>query len=354
VTSPSDSSVNLDVLRAVAVSTVLVDHFVPTLDYRGLFASSLLSRFTNHLGHAGVLAFFVHTSLVLMYSLERLERDGQPIVRRFYLRRFFRIYPLSIFCVLVVLVCKVPSSTWKVPDVITWRVIAANLLLVQNVVTGQSIISPLWSLPYEVQMYVVLPLLYLLTKQRRALLWLPVLIGCFALLGLGLSVTVGKLHMANYVPCFLAGVLCYALRKKVRPIFPAALWAPFVLLAVMVYCLIHLSSPRPIYWVGWLYCLALAGAVHLFRQPGDGLLATASNKIATYSYGLYLWHVPVLYLLFFVLPPMALWAYALLFLTLTAVASIVTFHLIESPLMQIGRKLSSRISPNVNSHLAPT
>lgn len=338
--TPSNGSVNLDVLRAIAVSTVLVDHFIPTLHHKGIFRNELLTSFTGNIGHAGVLAFFVHTSLVLMHSLERLERGGKPIVWRFYIRRFFRIYPLAIACVLAVVLLKIPSSTWKAPEVLTGQVIGANLLLVQNVVTGKSVIGPLWSLPYEVQMYLVLPLLYLLTKQKRALLWLPVLIGGFAVLGCVLFVTLGKLHMANYVPCFLAGVLCYALRDKVRPIFPAALWAPFIGLAVVVYCLIHLGSSRPIFWVGWLYCLAIAGAVHLFHQPEEGWLAKASNKVATYSYGLYLWHVPVMYLIFFVLPPMPLLAYVSLYLTLTSLVSILSFHLIEAPLMEVGRKLS--------------
>lgn len=338
--TPSNGSVNLDVLRAIAVSTVLVDHFIPTLDHKGLFSNATLSSFTGNIGHAGVLAFFVHTSLVLMHSLERLEHGGKPIVWRFYIRRFFRIYPLAIFCVLVVVLLKIPSSTWKAPDVITGKVIVANLMLVQNVVTGKSVIGPLWSLPYEVQMYVVLPLLYLLTKQKKALLWLPVLIGCFAALGCILFVTLGKLHMANYVPCFLAGVLCYALRNKVRPIFPAALWAPFLLVAVSVYCLIHFGSSKPIFWVGWLYCLALAGAVHLFHQPKEGWFPRLSTKVATYSYGLYLWHVPVMYLLFFVLPPLPILACVSMYLTLTTLASILTFHLLEAPLMEVGRKLS--------------
>ncbi len=235
---------------------------------------------------------------------------------------------------------KIPSSTWKPPEVLNAQVICANLMLVQNVVTGKSVIVPLWSLPYEVQMYVVLPLLYLLTKKQKALTWLSLLIGGFSILGFVMAATVGKLHMANYVPCFLAGVLCYALRKKIRPVLPAALWTPFLLLAVTVYCLIHISSSKPIFWVGWLYCLGLAGAVHLFHQPKEGWFAEVSNKIATYSYGLYLWHVPVLYLLFFVLPRMPLGVYPPLYVSLTAMVSIVSFHAIEAPLMEVGRKLS--------------
>ena len=47
-----------------------------------------------------------------------------------------------------------------------------------------------------------------------------------------------------------------------------------------------------------------------------------------------------MYLLFFVLPPLPLLACVSLYLTLTTLVSILTFHLIEAPLMEVGRKLS--------------
>ena len=47
-----------------------------------------------------MLLFFVHTSLVLMYSMQRSPLRGGALFRDFYIRRFFRIYPLSILTVL--------------------------------------------------------------------------------------------------------------------------------------------------------------------------------------------------------------------------------------------------------------
>jgi len=58
-------SANLDFLRATAVLLVLAQHLCKRMhvDQIGWVATSSLGLF-------GVLLFFVHTSLVLMYSME--------------------------------------------------------------------------------------------------------------------------------------------------------------------------------------------------------------------------------------------------------------------------------------------
>ena len=65
---------NLDVLRAFAVSCVVIHHLTLTLHFYTGFMPLYVLDYFRALGHAGVLAFFVHTSLVLMYSLERMHR----------------------------------------------------------------------------------------------------------------------------------------------------------------------------------------------------------------------------------------------------------------------------------------
>ena len=163
-----EASPNLDVLRSLAVLTVMIDHLVPTLVARGLAVPAWLVEITAHIGQAGVLAFFVHTSLVLMYSLGRMSshHQGLPLIGRFYVRRAFRIYPLAVACIALVLLFRVPAMTWRPTPAVTGPVIAANLLLVQNLWTRQSVLGPLWSLPYELQMYVALPVLFLVGAPR--------------------------------------------------------------------------------------------------------------------------------------------------------------------------------------------
>jgi peptidoglycan/LPS O-acetylase OafA/YrhL len=219
-------------------------------------------------------------------------------------------------------------------------VVIANLLLVQNVFTHISVLSPLWSLPYEVQMYLVLPALYFVSRKR---LGVPYVIGIL-LFVCCLNVMAPSSFVASkigYVPCFLCGVLCYALRNRVRPILPAIIWPVFLLLLISGYCLAGCRSV-PQLWVGWSYCLALALAINLFRDSRAKVVNVVAERIAIYSYGAYLLHVPSLYLVFIALGIKVPAYGVVLFVAVTTLCSVMTYHYIESPFMEVGRRLSSR------------
>ena len=106
---PKGASSNLDVLRAIAVLLVLAQHLS-----RRMHIEHIAWVPTSSLGLFGVLLFFVHTSLVLMYSLHRSKDrcglHGPPLLRDFYIRRAFRIYPLSILAICVALALHLGSD----------------------------------------------------------------------------------------------------------------------------------------------------------------------------------------------------------------------------------------------------
>lgn len=151
-------STTLDLLRAMAVSFVVLSHLPFALAYDQEFD-------TRFFGALGVAIFFVHTCLVLMQSLVRQvsEGDGKAWVIPFFLRRIFRIYPLSVTVVTVLAAC----SWLSLPDRNTFDLThyLSNVLLIQNITGHLSTPGPLWSLPFEVQMYALLPLLFVLVLK---------------------------------------------------------------------------------------------------------------------------------------------------------------------------------------------
>ena|SRR5579862_1827427 len=155
----SDSS-NLDIIRAVAVLSVFCAHL------HDVVAGNNQGVLAWHFAQMGVLIFFVHTSMVLMLSLERTQAGGRALFGPFYLRRLFRIYPLSIFCVTCAMILNrspevsVSVRHWRWPEYF------ANLSLTTNLTYTDAMVGGLWTLPLEVQMYVTLPFLFLLGRSR--------------------------------------------------------------------------------------------------------------------------------------------------------------------------------------------
>jgi peptidoglycan/LPS O-acetylase OafA/YrhL len=339
---------NLDFLRSFAVLLVLVDHL--------FMAAGLADRFpvVYDMGRLGVLLFFVHTSIVLMRSLERSEeRNGGNLFRDFYIRRAFRIYPLSIACVLLVSAFGVPQTPGAAPAARGAFQIFASLLLVQNLAGQLSVISPLWSLPLEVQMYIVLPFLFVFARRHSATALLKV--GCAAaLIGLpfdrALSMHLvrglGRLDILDFAPCFIAGVMSYRLSKNRTPAVSSWLWPVAVVAIVTIYLLWQTLFPDPTNrmpaYRGWLVCWILGALIPQFQEMRLPWLRTASHYVAKYSYGIYLGQVPALWIGFTVWPQTASafrWIVSILLLAGIAVAS---YHAIEYPGILLGKLVAGR------------
>ena len=149
------NSRNLDFLRSSAVLLVVGFHLAKYFNWQrgGLQIADF--------GLLGVMLFFVHTTLVLMFSLERQRANSSsPLFLPFMLRRCFRIYPLAIIAVTFVYIFRIPSDLqFGRFDLVhqTAGNLVANLLLIQNVTRQKANPGPLWSLPLELQMYLVLP-----------------------------------------------------------------------------------------------------------------------------------------------------------------------------------------------------
>lgn len=149
---------NLDLLRAVAVLTVVVSHVIAVCA-----PGVTLHRY----GAFGVALFFVHTALVLMWSLAR-----RPSTVDFYMRRAARIYPLAMLATVLVVATHAPVSVGRGTGYFVYThlssvQIAEHFLLVQNLFSGNQLLYVMWSLPLEVQMYTVLPVLFFFVQRNR-------------------------------------------------------------------------------------------------------------------------------------------------------------------------------------------
>lgn len=344
---------NLDVLRAIAVLLVLADHTTSAL-------IGHLNPVTAWLGRAGVQAFFVHTSLVLMASMERdnaPERTGW--IKRFYVRRALRIYPLAIAVIIVVLLLRVPpvdpfghTPSYSVGDIVT------NFALVQGLTNNRNILGVLWTLPLELQMYVVLPLCYLIARKRSFGGMALLLLAGFAVAELatrGVDSVPGiwRLQVLKFVPCFLSGVLAYwLLRKRKAAKLAGWSWIPIVAIDLAI-CYAPATAAPDSWIVRAAFCGVLGIAIPLVTNLGATRLTRAANVVATYSYGIYLLHRIALWFGFIVLrdqSPVVRGIGMVVSLTLGCYAA---YRFIERPGIQLGRSLFHVREPLAAEPAAP-
>ncbi len=329
---------NLDILRALAVLMVLGAHVIEMAAIQN--ANLSIHPYNLILGRLGVLLFFVHTALVLNYSMARSHLAGWDEIRQFYIRRVFRIYPLAIATVALIVALEVPAMPWREYGA-SWASIVTSVLLMGNLLYIDPVEVPMWSLPIEVQMYVTLPIIYLIVRRRPSwvlglwLLSLPVA---------WLQPTyLGRLSVLGFVPCFLGGVLAFSLSKRAEFKLPSWAWLPTLLVIGAAYIALQ-GRMQNIHFApaAWLTCLLVGAIIPSFAESTAAGLNKAAAFVAKYSYGIYLLHVTALWVGCVVLADLPYWLqWTVAGITLCVLTGL-GYHYIEEPAIRLGSRLASR------------
>jgi peptidoglycan/LPS O-acetylase OafA/YrhL len=329
---------NLDFLRACAVLSVLAEHIL--LAYKVTYIGSWQIQW---IGVVGVFLFFVHTALVLMWSLER-----KPHTLDFYIRRAFRIYPLVILAVVVAVLFHAPVAgtpthyfQYSPPGGI--KDIVQGSLLLRGLTGGYTPEGVMWSLPYEVQMYLVLPVIFFFVGRNFSR-W-PLLLFWAFTVAICRPLFPGVAH--NFflcIPYFLPGVIAYVGFGRTRAILPAWTFAPFLAAAWALF-MIH-----PGWRVADILCLAVGLALPYFHQLRTVWIKQASHQIAKYSYGMYLAHPFGIVLGLYLMPHAPLALQLAVILSSTTLFAYAAYHLLEHPMIRIGSRIANRAEQRYEQH----
>jgi peptidoglycan/LPS O-acetylase OafA/YrhL len=94
----------------------------------------------------------------------------------------------------------------------------------------------------------------------------------------------------------------------------------------------------------WVFCAVTGVALPFFREIRVGWINLLSRKVALYSYGIYVAHVPAMWLCFDLLHTGSLVVSALLSIALTAGVAILLYHLLEHPAIEFGKRVSTGLA----------
>ncbi|WP_198586953.1 acyltransferase family protein [Glycomyces xiaoerkulensis] len=341
---------DIEGLRAVAVGVVIAAH--------------IGFPFTAG-GYVGVDVFFVISGfLITALLLREIDRTGRVSITKFYARRAVRLLPAAATVLLATLVAAwlwLPRT--RLGDIAADTAAAAlnvvNFRLASegtdylNADTEPSPLQHFWSLAVEEQFYLAWPLLLLAVAlltarwtRRRRMAVVTVLLtaaaaGSFYLSATGTAADPVWSYFGIHTRAWelasgaLVAVAAARLRRLPGPVAAAASWAGLAMIAAAV-----LALDDDTVFPGYAAALPVAGAALVVaagcaphRGGAETLLAIApAQYVGKISYGLYLWHWPVVMIapaalgaeprLRFLIPMMGL-AFAL---------SVLMFHFIEHPI----------------------
>ena len=203
----------LDAIRGLAALAVAFHHSAEGL-WRGYFGWT-----SEHFrpGEFGVLTFFLCSGFIIPASL---EKHGS--LRKFWISRFFRLYPLYWTCLLVLAVLMYMVPVYPVGDWLNAKAWILDATMIQGSL-GQTIyiIGASWTLTFEMCFYLLCSLLLLAGVHRKssqfAFLFFCAAAGTLPLPGHALQLGDKRLLvLALFVTVGLAGVALMFSAKDLR------------------------------------------------------------------------------------------------------------------------------------------
>lgn len=309
-----ETSTYLDIARFAAALLVFMSH------YSGFTGGALWQL--GGLGHEAVVVFFVLSGFVIAYVTS--TRETEP--RVYAINRISRIYSVAIPAVALTVACDTLGRVVnpgpyvfleeRLADPI--QTVLAALSFLNQAWSAVPIFSnlPYWSLAYEVWYYVLFGILSFTTGARRVLIVAVVL----AIMGPSIIL---------YLPIWWLGVAAYRLavrrplhQRMARLVYFCSMAAITVLCFRSVQIAINDTVHRLVgpAFLSWLhepaeqfaadYMLGLGCAVNIYAftccaETWSGLirrLERMAKLCSSYTFSLYLYHMPLLFLLGAMLP----------------------------------------------------
>lgn len=369
----------LDGVRGIAILIVLLHHFESILPGSNLAVNLLKATF--YMGWSGVDLFFVLSGFLITGILVD-TKQAKNYFSSFYARRVLRICPLYYsvltFMVFMARAINRPALDNIMPlrsDQIYYFFYLNNWWVLLKDKWHANIIGHFWSLAVEEQFYLLWPMCVWLIPTRLVLR--VSLIGCALafILRIALVTAYGPSHAIDQntftrMDALLAGACCAmvvrseSLIATVKAWLTPAMWTA----AAGVLAIDFLAGEL---WQAGVYMetagfslLSLGFSALVLRAYLEQGRPSMAQKIFTsaplramgkYSYGIYVWHVPILWITMPFVPgafgvgvnPLSSALFFVGLIGFSFAVAAVSYDLFESPFL----RLKSRFSPQFDSAL---
>lgn len=342
---------NFNLIRMLAAFAVLIEHSI-ALVMSGIWSDAEIKYINDVIGKQAIDVFFVTSGFLITASL--LNRRSSI---DFFAARILRIYPallivlfLSVFVIGPIFTTLTAREYFSDPQTFSYLLRGIVLLAggvdfflpgvftnnpLQGVVNGS-----LWTIPFEVIMYLSLGLGWLVLVNFFRKNWMFVFKwGVMTIVVVTMvSLVVGHFHgvdMPRIVRLsfmFFTGSLFYLFREYVilsKKIF-----------VVAIVILVLAGFFEEILFI--TYLIVLPYILFYFAYVPDGIIRQY-NKLGDYSYGVYIYSFPLQQIIIFLMPNISVLLMFLMSGMISITAGIISWHFIEKKALSMKTGIAAHI-----------
>lgn len=341
----------IDSTRAIAAISVVILHFwtfslkhFPATNYSdiiSLFVFDILD-----LGKVGVALFFCISGFVIPHSLQQYKDNN---VTRFAINRFFRLYPLYWLSIIIA----VASAVTPYPI----KVILGNITMIQGFLGIKDIMGLYWTLQIELVFYVFCGILFKFEKLKDTR---SILICTYLCTALALTMSTIRYISSIKLPIALPLALTLMLfgivwRRRILDNEDISRKTLFKFCSITIFSLLPISllAYNKDYgygetWYRYFFSYSLAICMFLALTTNFKILYKKISYLGKISYSIYLLH-PLLgfpILLYFKKIGVSIYLSIFIAMLATFIFSALTYHLLEIPSINYGRRVIDKYIKN--------
>jgi peptidoglycan/LPS O-acetylase OafA/YrhL len=340
---------NFDLLRLVAATQVMIEHTVGYLRIPRPPGWTALSAIE------GVPIFFVISGFLISASWK-----SSPDVRTYAVRRAARIFPGLWCCILLTLITAlIFGSGFPLRSGLTWLAaqsigaIYTPVFLMDFGIGSYN--TSLWTIPVELQFYIVIPAVYFMSRQYPTKIVSLTVFATFAVFAMVLyefwlpplgSDETGfqKLARYSFVPhfyMFMAGVVIREFNMHTHPLIAGKGFLWVCAYAIYFYLVPHDAIVNPIGLIVGRILLAITVIALAYTLPKTSACLLAGTDI---SYGVYIYHGLLINVAVMLGLSMTLGG-LITVITIVPILAIVSWFALERPILEVAHRRTSRLLP---------